>query len=83
MENLNDDKKIEKEENKVQVINIDLSDLDENQNSSGADGKKLEIVKGNSKDLNISKVQDSLAFEAEENPEETKENIVVPETKKD
>ena len=81
MQNLNDNKKIEKEESSVQVVNIDLSDLDED--TSNTEGKKLEIVKGNSKDLNISKVQDSLAFESEENAEETKENIVVPETKKD
>lgn len=77
----NNDNKIEKDENKVQVVNVDLSDLDEDK--SDTNEKKLEIVKGNSKDLNISKVQDSLPFEAEENVEETKKNIVVPENKKD
>lgn len=77
----NNDNKIEKDENKVQVVNVDLSDLDEDK--SDTNEKKLEIVKGNSKDLNISKVQDSLPFEAEENAEETKKNIVVPENKKD
>lgn len=40
--------------------------------------KKIEIVKGSSKDLNISEVRDNLTFE---NPKDSKkENIVIPET---
>lgn len=40
--------------------------------------KKIEIVKGSSKDLQISEVRDNLTFE---NPKENKkENIVIPET---
>ncbi len=39
--------------------------------------KKIEIVQGNSKDLNISNVRDSLIMEK---PEETpKQNIIIPE----
>ena len=40
--------------------------------------KKIEIVKGSSKDLQISEVRDNLTFE---NPKDNKkENIVIPET---
>ena len=43
--------------------------------------KKIEIVKGNSKDLNISKVKDSLNFEK---PEENKKtNIIIPENQEE
>ena len=45
--------------------------------------KKLKIVKGDSKGLNISKVKDSLPFESDENLENPKENIVVPKNQKD
>lgn len=40
--------------------------------------KKIEIVKGNSKDLNISEVRDNLVLE---NPEErlNNQNIIIPE----
>ncbi len=40
--------------------------------------KKIEIVKGNSKDLNISEVRDNLVLE---NPEERRnnQNIIIPE----
>ena len=40
--------------------------------------KKIEIVKGSSKDLNISEVRDNLAFENHE--DNKKNNIVIPET---
>ena len=49
-----------------------LEEKDENKN------KKIEIVKGTSKDLNISEVRDNLTFENHENNQ--KENIVIPET---
>lgn len=39
--------------------------------------KKIEIVKGNSKDLNISNVRDSLIMEKPE--ENQKQNIIIPE----
>ena len=39
--------------------------------------KKIEIIKGNSKDLNISNVKDSLIMEKPE--ENQKQNIVIPE----
>ena len=39
--------------------------------------KKIEIVQGNSKDLNISEVKDNLTFEKPE--ENKKENIIIPE----
>lgn len=40
--------------------------------------KKIEIIRGNSKDLNISNVKDSLIIEKPE--ESKKDNIVIPET---
>lgn len=40
--------------------------------------KKIEIVKGSSKDLNISEVRDNLTFENHKSNK--KENIVIPET---
>ena len=39
--------------------------------------KKIEIVKGNSKDLNISNVRDNLIMEKTE--ENQKQNIIIPE----
>ena len=39
--------------------------------------KKIEIVKGSSKDLNISNVRDSLIMEKPE--ENQKQNIIIPE----
>ncbi len=39
--------------------------------------KKIEIVKGNSKDLNISNIRDSLIMEKPE--ENQKQNIIIPE----
>lgn len=58
--------------------NVSDNEISENDNR-----KKLKIVKGDSKELNISKVKDSLAFEVSENREEIKENIVVPQDQKD
>lgn len=40
--------------------------------------KRIKIVKGNSKDLNISEVRDNLTFE--NHKDNQKENIVIPET---
>ena len=40
--------------------------------------KRIEIVRGNSKDLNISNVKDNLIIEKPE--ENKKDNIVIPET---
>lgn len=48
-----------------------LEEKDENKN------KKIEIIKGSSKDLNISEVRDNLTFE--NHKENQKENIVIPE----
>ncbi len=42
--------------------------------------KKLEIVKGDHKNLKISDVKDNLTFEIEDNNEVKKENIVIPES---
>ncbi len=39
--------------------------------------QKIEIVKGNSKDLNISEVKDNLVLESPE--ENIKQNIIIPE----
>ena len=51
-----------------------IVEINENENKT----KKIEIVKGNSKDLNISNVKDSLIIEKPE--ENKKQNIVIPET---
>lgn len=48
-----------------------LEEKDESKN------KKIEIIKGSSKDLNISEVRDNLTFE--NHKENQKENIVIPE----
>lgn len=47
---------------------------------SNKDSKKIEIVQGDSKDLNISKVKDNLAFEVKKD-EQKKDNIIVPKNK--
>ena len=44
--------------------------------------KKIEIVKGDSKDLNISEVKDNLAFESENKQSPKKGNIIIPQSKK-
>ncbi len=43
--------------------------------------KKIEIIQGNSKDLQISDVKDSLSFEKPD--ENKKENIIIPENQND
>lgn len=49
----------------------------EENNENERKPKKIEIVKGNSKDLNISNVKDSLIIEK---PEEKQiQNIIIPE----
>lgn len=42
---------------------------------------KIEIVKGNSKDLEISEVKDNLTFEVNENNPKKNGEIVIPENK--
>lgn len=49
----------------------------EETNSDERKPKKIEIIKGNPKDLNISNVKDSLIMEKPE--ENQKQNIVIPE----
>ena len=49
----------------------------EENNENERKPKKIEIVKGNSKDLNISNVRDSLIMEKPE--ENQKQNIIIPE----
>ncbi len=44
--------------------------------------KKIEIVQGNPKDLNISDVKDNLVFEEHKNDTKKKGEIVIPKTKK-
>lgn len=57
----------------------------ENNNEDKNNKEKIEIVKGNGKDLNISKVSDNLAFEIEDNGNSQKPNkkIVIPNNQKD
>lgn len=43
---------------------------------------KIEIVKGNSKDLNISDVKDNLTFEVHDNDATKNGEIVIPENQK-
>ena len=49
----------------------------EENNENEREPKKIEIVKGNSKDLNISNVRDSLIMEKPE--ENQKQIIIIPE----
>lgn len=49
----------------------------EEKNENERKPKKIEIVKGNSKDLNISNVKDSLIIEKPE--EKQSQNIIIPE----
>ncbi len=44
--------------------------------------KKIEIVKGKSKDLKISDVKDNLTFEVHKNDARKNGEIVIPENKK-
>ena len=44
--------------------------------------KKIEIVKGKSKDLKISDVKDNLTFEVHKNDTRKNGDIVIPENKK-
>ena len=50
----------------------------EENNENERKPKKIEIVKGNSKDLNISNVKDSLIIEKPE--EKQNKNIIIPES---
>lgn len=60
--------------------NINLEEKNEkNENKP----KKIKIVEGNSKDLNISPVQDNLIFEVTEDKKIDKKNIVIPQNQKD
>lgn len=53
-----------------------MNEIDYNKNKKK---KKIEIVKGDHKNLKISDVKDNLNFEIEENKDVDKENIVIPE----
>lgn len=53
--------------------------IEENNNKP----KKITIVEGNSKDLNISPVQDNLTFEVTEEKKIDENNIVIPQNQKD
>lgn len=53
--------------------------IEENNNKP----KKITIVEGNSKDLNISPVQDNLTFEVSEEKKIDENNIVIPQNQKD
>ena len=53
-----------------------MNEIDYNKNEKK---KKIEIVKGDHKNLKISDVKDNLNFEIEENKDVDKENIVIPE----
>lgn len=53
--------------------------IEENNNKP----KKITIVEGNSKDLNISPVQDNLIFEVTEDKKIDEKNIVIPQNQKD
>ena len=44
--------------------------------------KKIVIVKGNSRDIEISDVKDNLTFEVHENKTKMNGDIVIPENKK-
>ena len=55
-----------------------MEEINDNKNNS----KKIEIVKRNSKDLNISDVKDNLTFEVHDNKANKNGDIVIPETKK-
>lgn len=83
MDNLNNnEEKFSNKKNNNTKSFEDEKDLD-NVEESAENNNKLKIIKGNSKELNISKVQNSLPFEAEENCEEVKKNIVVPKNQND
>lgn len=53
--------------------------IEENNNKP----KKITIIEGNSKDLNISPVQDNLTFEVSEEKKIDENNIVIPQNQKD
>lgn len=53
-----------------------MNEIDYNKNKKK---KKIEIVKGDHKNLKISDVKDNLNFEIEESKDVDKENIVIPE----
>ena len=53
-----------------------MEEINDNKN------KKIEIVKGKSKDLEISDVKDNLTFEVHDNKANKNGEIVIPETKK-
>ena len=59
--------------NNFYILDGDIMYEEENKEKK----KKIEIVKGDSKDLNISEVKDSLNFEKPE--ENKKKNIIIPE----
>ena len=78
-DNNNNDNYDNYHENIDKVEHIKIDENFENTNN----GKKIKIIEGDSKELNISKVKDSLPFESSENCEKNKENIVVPKNQED
>ena len=55
----------------------------EENNGDIREDKKIEIVKGNSKDLNISDVKDNLTFEVHHNDTRKNGEVIIPENLKD
>ena len=55
--------------------------VEENNFNDGKKEKKIKIIQGDSKELNISSVKDNLNFEVD-NSKEKKQNIIIPENHK-
>ena len=55
--------------------------VEENNFNDEKKEKKIKIIQGDSKELNISSVKDNLNFEVD-NSKEKKQNIIIPENKK-
>lgn len=54
----------------------------EEKNFNTNKNKKIKIVQGNGKDLDISGVKDNLSFEIESEENKTKKNIIIPKKQK-
>ena len=55
--------------------------VEENNFNDEKKEKKIKIIQGDSKELNISSVKDNLSFEVD-NSKEKKQNIIIPENHK-
>ncbi len=55
--------------------------MEENNFNDEKKEKKIKIIQGDSKELNISSVKDNLNFEVD-NSKEKKQNIIIPENHK-